>query len=148
MQEFTIGTRSYRTTRLNAFKQLHIARRLVPIIAKIPDMIGLTLDQCLAGKEEMASKLSDNLGAIRLDVIGETIAGLKDEDVNYVLSTCVEAVEIKEPQGLGWSRVSKDGHLMYDFVGAKEMLVFAAHVIKDNLSDFFSDSASSVTLAR
>ena len=125
---------------MDTFKQFHVARRILPVFAKIPEMVGMSLDRLLADSEGVAKNIMGNLDSIRLDVIADTLATLKDEDVNYVLNACCEAVEIKEAQGIGWARVMRDGVLMYQHVGPQEMIGFMIHVIKDNLAGFFTGS--------
>ena len=141
MHEFTIGQRTYRTCRMNAFKQLHVARRILPVFAKLPEMVGMSLEEIMKDTKGVVKNLMENLDVIKLDVIAGTLSMLKDEDINYVLNACCESVEIKEAQGIGWARVMRDGALMYQHVGPQEMIAFLVHVIKDNLSGFFSGNA-------
>lgn len=138
MSEFTVNGREYRTTKLNAFKQFHIARRILPLIAKLPEMMGMTLNQCLTDADALKNVATKNMNAIRLDVIAEALSELKNEDVDYVMSTCCDAVKVK--QDTGWTWVRFKGQMMINFVGMQELMSFAVHVIKDNLSDFFSES--------
>lgn len=139
--EFTINNRQYRTCKLDAFKQLHVARRILPLVAKLPEMLGLTLEDCLNKSGEIGTSLTGNLSSIKLDVIANTLAELKDEDVDYVFTTCQEAVEVRDEGGTGWGKIRVNGQLMYTFVGLPESIGMVVNVIKDNLGDFFSGSA-------
>lgn len=141
MGQFTINERTYRTCRMNAFAQLHVARRILPVMAKLPEMVGMTLDELIGNAEKLKTVFAGNLNAIHLDVIAKTLADLKDEDVEFILNACCDATEIKEPQGAGWSPIRKNGVLMYAHVGVEEMMGIAINVIKENLGGFFSESA-------
>ena len=136
MGEFTVNNREYRTRRMNAFAQLHVARRILPVAAKLPDMLGLTLEDCLTNSDRLKAAVAKNLGAVRLDAVAETLSGLDDEDVEYVLNACADAVEMR--QATGWAPVRVNGRLMFDFVGPRESVMFAVQAVKDNLADFFS----------
>lgn len=147
MIEFTVKDRVYRTCRMSAFQQLHVTRRILPLLAKIPDMIGKTLEEIVADPQMVITWVMENLGEIKLDVIAETIAGLNQEDVDYILNTCLDSTQIKDPQGTGWGRIRQNGVVMYNHIVMHEMLGIAANVIKDNLGDFFGGSAPASPVA-
>ncbi len=139
MNEFTIKNRTYRTCRMDAFQQLHVARRLLPILAKIPDMIGCGLEAIVQNPESAVAGIVEHIGRINLDAIAETLARLEQGDVDYILNACLDSVQVKD-SGV-WAQVRKNGVLMYDCIGMREMLGIAVNVIKDNLGDFFGESA-------
>ncbi len=140
MLEFSIKNHSYCTRRMSAFQQLHIARRLLPILAKIPDMIGFGLEDIIQKPKTAIAGVVANIGRINLDAIAETFARLEQGDVDYILNACLDSVQIKDPKGTRWARVREKGVLMYDHIGMREMLGIAVNVIKDNLGDFFDGS--------
>ena len=141
MLEFTIENRAYRTLRMDAFQQLHVARRLLPILAKIPDMIGFGLENIIQEPEAAIAGVAANIGRINLDAIAGTFARLDQADVDYILNACLDSVQIKDSGGPGWAQVRRNGVLMYDHIGMLEMLKIAAYVIKDNLGGFFIENA-------
>jgi hypothetical protein len=126
---------------MNAFQQLHVGRRILPILAKLPDMFGLTLEEIMAAPEEIVASLMSNLDKINLDVIASTFAELDQGDVDYIINACLDSAQIKDPKGTGWGRLRKNGVVMYDHLGMREMLGVAINVIKDNLGDFFGENA-------
>lgn len=147
MIEFTINNYEYRTKRMDAFKQLHVSRRILPLLAKIPEMLGLTLEDILTAPDDAAKAVTTRLNNINLDVIADGLVGLKQDDVDYILNTCLEHARIKDGKGAGWAPVMRNGDLMYDHIGMREMIGIAFNVIKDNLGGFFGGSAPTSTAA-
>ncbi len=141
MSEFTVRGKTCRACRMNAFQQLHVARRLLPILGKIPAMIGRGLEDIVADPKSVIEHVAEHLSEIKLDVITETLAGMNQDDIDYILNACLDSVQIKDSGGTGWAQVRRNGVLMYDHIGMLEMLNIAANVIKDNLGDFFVENA-------
>ena len=115
--DMTLGEHRYRIGRLDAFTQLFIVRRLLPGLGKLTDYAGDGPGQSLA-------------------LAAEAFASLRDEDMRYIVDTCLEAVERRQPGG-GWAPLRSRGALMYD-MGLADMLRLSYHVMAENLRDFFA----------
>lgn len=125
MHEFTINSEAYRVGKMSAFTQLHVARRLAPMLGAIAK---------LKDKDPERDK------EILLEGLGEALSALRDEDVEYVINACLEAAE-RKIEGGGWAKVRLGGTTMYE-LGLPAMLRIAYQVITHNLSGFFAGMPS------
>lgn len=124
MSEFEINGQTYRASKMDAFKQFHIARRLAPLHAGL-------------------SKASE-AGATGLDglvpAIAEAVAGMPDADCDYILQGCLAVVQ--RQQETRWVPIMAAGAktLMFDDIDMGAMLQIAGQVITENLGGFFGAS--------
>lgn len=133
--ELMLKGASYRTGVLDAFTQLHISRRLTPLLGKTTSV---------GDKLEV---VKDEDGAI-IDVKGDTdaalaplteaIAAMKDEDAEYIINACLDVAERKQPGG-GWAPVRANRVVMYSDVSLAVMLQLAFHTLRENMRDFFTE---------
>jgi len=123
MTELTIAGVAYRTGKLSAFQQMHIVRRITPCLGRLADA---------AGREPL---MSDIVAAIE---------PLKDEDVEYICNACLSVTERRQTGG-GWAPLRVKEQTMYD-LSLPVMLQIAWAVIRENLSDFFSELPSGFSL--
>ena len=72
MQTVTIKEKEYHIGKVNAFRQLHLVKRMAPITAKI---IGFA---SAYGKEDTAELV---------DALGAALASLPDADVDFIVQT-------------------------------------------------------------
>lgn len=73
-----------------------------------------------------------------LQPFADALAGLKDEDAEYVFGTCLSAVE--RWQGTSWAKVWNIAHKtsMFDDIGIDVMLPLVVRVVVANLGPFIS----------
>ncbi|MBU9316538.1 hypothetical protein KTD09_16940 [Burkholderia multivorans] len=73
-----------------------------------------------------------------LQPFADALAGLKDEDAEYVFGTCLSVVE--RWQGAGWAKVWNITHKtsMFDDIGIDVMLPLVVRVVVANLGSFIS----------
>lgn len=73
-----------------------------------------------------------------LQPFADALAGLKDEDAEYVFGTCLSVVE--RWQGAGWAKVWNIAHktAMFDDIGIDVMLPLIVRVVVENLGPFIS----------
>lgn len=117
MSEFEVAGVAYRSGRLNAREQFHVARRLAPIFST------LTEAAATGGEPDFAP-------------IAQAVASMPDGDADFVLTKTLAVVERK--QGTVWVRLqSSNGALMFEDLGMMEMLQIAWAVLQENLSGFF-----------
>jgi hypothetical protein len=124
MLEFDIAGQQYRAGKLNAIQQLHLSRRLAPIIPK--------LLPALAGMEEGAI----DVGAIAsaFDPLAGALAEMSDADCEYICGLCLGVVS--RQQGEKWSSIWANKSLMFDDIDLAAMLQIVVKVIGDNLGSF------------
>lgn len=120
--EFTVGQATYRSGKLDAFKQFHIGRRLAPLQAGLAE----------AAQGESVGFTPALAGAI---------AGMSDADCDYILQACLGVVQ--RQQDSGWANILAAGSktLMFHDIDVGAMLEIAGHVITENLGGFFGASA-------
>lgn len=123
--EFDINGVQYRADRLDAFKQLHVSRKIAPMVPKlIPVFVTLqnNVDGDMAALVTAAGPLS------------EALAAMPEADVDYVVKTCLAAV--KRNQNGAWSPMVVNGTLMFSDFGLDAMLPVVARVLRENLGNF------------
>lgn len=121
MSEIKVGDHLYRIGRLDARKQFHVARRLAPV---------------LAGLSGSAGKTSGGLVA-QLMPIADALSKMADEDVDYVLDTCL-AVCQRAQQGGQYAAVTvANGGLMFQDIDMAQMIKLTVAVIQGNMAGFF-----------
>jgi len=123
MTEFTINGHTYKIGKLNALTQFHVARRIAPVVSGL----GIFIEVAKA----------DPLAAI--GPVAEAIGKMTDADSEYVIYTCLGAVQRKQPGvNLGWGPVTSSGGLMYDDIDLPVMLQLVFHVLQVNLAGFLN----------
>jgi hypothetical protein len=155
--ELEIGGRTYRTGKLNAFKQLHVARRVAPVMMSIGKTLEVVLGSIekqkpvegdgeppVPSKEDL--KVEDARAMVAMLPLAQSMAAMKEEDVDYVLNACLSVCDLK--QGDGWQRVqATNGRLMFDFIDLPVMMELAITVIKENLVPFFPSPSAPASKA-
>lgn len=118
--EFKAGALTCRVKAMPARTQFHVARRFGVLLGKIEE-----IEAVRAGGSTLAAA----------GPLGEVLAGMPDEQADYILDACLAAAEVKQSGGLGWAPLRANNVVMYplDMVGE---LTIAAHVIKANLAGF------------
>lgn len=132
---FSLGGREFKLSKVDAFKQFHIARRIGPILAdllpalsdakKLQNSDGLPEDEKLDGIAKIAAPIMSGLSK------------LSDAESELVLHGLLSAVEMKQSTG-GWARVSHNNILMVGDLELPMLLQLAGRAFMYNLSGFFS----------
>ena len=121
MQEVTILGQCYRTGTLNAFAQMYILKRAAPVLGKLDDLL---------------HKVDDAHPEAMIDPLGEVIAKLPDESLEYVCNACLDVCE-RRMEGGGFAPLRKNGALMFADLDLLTLIALTAHTLKDNLAGFF-----------
>ena len=111
--DLTIGARTFTTGKLDAFKQLHVARRLMPVLT------------------QMSGGLADSLPKM-----AEALATMSDSDVDYIIGACLKVTRLHQPSGLA-PLVNGHGQLMFQDLELDALIQIASAVIRENLGGFF-----------
>ncbi|WP_142850925.1 phage tail assembly chaperone [Telmatospirillum sp. J64-1] len=119
-EEFTAGSLTLRAKRIDARKQFHVARRLASLLGRVG---------------EIDAVASEPLKAAAL--LGEALAGLPDEQVDYILDVALDAAEVKQDGGTGWAPLRARGVLMYE-LDMPALLTVAGRVLWANMQGFMS----------
>jgi hypothetical protein len=118
----TFGEHTYRFRKMNAFDQLHVMRRLAPLISRLGKLSDLTLDSAFGP-------------------IAEAMAEMQDSDVNYILEKCLSVVDRRLPDG-SWMRVwNKDAKQMqFEDLQLAGMMHLTGRAISENIGGFLGAS--------
>ncbi|KVE41706.1 phage tail assembly chaperone [Burkholderia sp. BDU5] len=166
--EIELNGGRYAIGKLSAMQQFHVSRRIAPIIPPmIPVLVKFyaELEQADAARDQAransalaalvggapaldaaapaADQSRDLLSLVDavapvLQPFADALAGLKDEDAEYVFGTCLSVVE--RCQGAGWAKVWSVVHktAMFDDIGIDVMLPLVVRVVVANLGPFIS----------
>lgn len=134
-RDFTLGGRDFKLCKIDAFKQLHIVRRLAPVLNDLlPAMKSLTALKNLGELQEQ-EKL-DSVGKFLSPVL-MGMSKLTDEDTEIVFLGLLQAVEMKQSAG-NWARVANGKLLMIQDMELPMLVNLAGRAFMYNISSFFS----------
>jgi hypothetical protein len=133
MTEVVIGENTYVIGKLNAMKQFHLSRRLLPVLQKLLPafvaMQGVTLEsQDVTKIAEVIAPAVDALSA------------LSDSDSEYIISLCLGVVKRKQGNASASVWNEKANAPMFDDLDLATMLRLTWEVIGDNLGSFMQGS--------
>lgn len=133
-KDFTFGGREFKLGELDPFKQLHIVKRVGPILGEIlpvmKDAIGLKKIEHLSEAEKLEAV------AKFITPIAHGFSKLGDEDLDKVLMLLLSSVEIKTAIG-NWAKVANGTMLMFNDLKLPALLQVAGRAFMYNLADFF-----------
>lgn len=132
--EFELGGHAYKAGRLDAMTQLHVVRRLAPILTTLR-----------AVAEEGAAGAAAPEAVLQRAV--EALGDVSDNSVEYVIARCMERVQRKIEGDRGWVPAwnKAAGKPQFDDIGGFHLLTIASRVVMNELGPFFEGLASSLT---
>jgi hypothetical protein len=129
--EFEVAGARYRAERLNAFKQFAVVRRLGKVAGAFAG----------AAQQFRSGGIGDPL--MLLEPFLNALGDMKDEDVDFILSTCLGQVQ-REQNG-AWAKLMSGGRFMFQDVD--DMAIMGRivwHVLQGSLADFFTELLSAL----
>lgn len=123
--EFEVNGVRYRSGKLNAKQQFHVARRLFPLLSGVGSDPNVSFDKVIGG-------------------ISMGIATIPDADCDYVIDTCMSVVQRK--QGESWANVYNVAarRYMFEDIDLAAMLKITAEVIREFIGPFLSSLPSAL----
>ncbi len=115
-----VGAHTYRIGKLDAFAQLHVARKLAPLLTGLQKVSELSLDDALPP-------------------ILNALSQMPDSDVEYVMVKCLSVVQRALPAGVqGWQPIwnSAAKRTQFEDIDLAVMIQLAGQVITRNLGGF------------
>lgn len=157
--EFDIGGVTYRTAKLDAFAQLHVSRKIAPVLPKLLPAIFKVAGSGQKGvfaalsKGDSATVDAEAINdlAAALEPVAEALAAMPDQDAEYVYAACLSVVQRR--QGDTWAPVWNRQHetCMFDEIDLGVMTQLVARVTMDSLGGFIkgllAKTAGSPTIA-
>jgi len=147
MQEIEYAGIKYRTGKLDAFKQFHLFRKLMPLFSGMGET---------AATQAMATDASNtNENAVRWAALGpvsQAIAEMSQTDSEFIIRTCLGACQRQNPAGQWVAVTTPQGAIMFEDIDLLGMLQLSFAVLQDNLSSFFpglnpNGSAGDITIS-
>ncbi len=127
---FKVGALTLRAKRMDARTQLHVVRRFGSF-AKHLTQLKAVFDAAKSGSQDADSILSV------VGPLGEALAQLSDEQVDYIMDAALNAAEIKKDGDQGFAPLRANGVTMYQ-IDAVQELIIVAQVLKANLAGFIT----------
>lgn len=129
MTEIEVAGNWYRIGKLDAITQFHIARRLT----QVQLALGISSSE-LAAKGKEADEMA-MLAAI-MGPIADVISKMPEDDVNYILRTCLHSI-LRGQDGGKWAKVMVGGNMMFADIEMPHMIRLVIASIQENLGSFF-----------
>lgn len=133
--KFSLANRQFSLTKLDAFKQFHIVRRMGPILIDLLPQI-----QVFASTKK-AENLSEREQFESIEKIARPfmlgLAKLSDEDADYVFHGLLASAEVQQGQA-NWARIYVNGTLMFTDLELPILIQVAARAFMYNLAGFFA----------
>lgn len=120
MAEFKVNNIEYRSGKMNAIVQFHVARRLAPVFAAFGE----------------AARTESRDPMLAFGPMAEAFAKMSDQDAEYVINACLGVCLRK--QNNTWVQIRTSGGIMFDDIGLQEMIQISWATLQDNLSGFFA----------
>ncbi|KPH79321.1 phage tail assembly chaperone [Bosea vaviloviae] len=129
--EFNVGPYLYRSSPIDAMGQVHLMRRLAPILNAL---------RAAAEKGEPA---------LAIDPAVNALSEMPDEVVAYVINSCMASIQRQKAGDTGWAKVwnGPAQKPLFDDITGFELLSITANVIMAEVGPFYAGLASSLTAA-
>jgi len=143
MRIFTVGKNNYRANKLNAFDQLILLKTLAGSAKNAigPDLVALVTKSWESFEKGERPHLNDqdliSLFGPFLDFVGK----MPDADFAKIHDMCLGVAQRGQAENI-WSNVMIQGTLMFQDIGAAELLAIIYNVLVENLGGFFVDLPS------
>lgn len=132
-QELDLNGHRYSIGKLSAKQQFHVSRRIAPIV---PTLIPVFVRLAAGGRG-----ITEDPGGMAdvLQPLADGLAAMKDEDADYVLDTCMQAVQRRQEHG--WTAIWSAGQRvpMFQDIDLSVMLPLALRVIVGSLGPFIQE---------
>ena len=136
-----IGDHQYSIGRLNAMDQLHVSRKIAPLVPTIIPIISEVAKGGLAdafkaidGDKEIDLETFDlkSLDGLTgaLEPLTTAFSAMPEKDVDYVVQKCLSVVN------RGTARLCVNGQIMFDDLDMGQILPLTLAVIRVNLGNF------------
>jgi len=131
MRKVTLNDQVYMIGMLDVFQQLHLARKIAPVM----NSMGMSISELAKGGAQAFLDPTAQMGiyAGAMDVVSR----MSEEDVNYVAQICLSVVlrvQVGVPQP---TPVANGRTMMFEDIRLPGMVQLCINVLQENLSDFF-----------
>lgn len=140
MIQFQIDDKNYRLEKLDTFSQLHLARKVAPLLPKLLPVlpvalvVGMQIKEATDNGQSIPTSSMESISYI-LEPAIEAMATMSKEDVEYVVSLCLTVA--KRQNGDIWMAAWHNGQLMLGDMDMVTMMKIVWKVIEMNLANYF-----------
>jgi hypothetical protein len=132
-QTTEVRGKTYRVGRMPVMQQLHVSRRLSPLLAALAPAFG-ALAKAAGPAEQVAA----------VKPFADAFATLPDADAEYIVSTCLSVVSRDvEGKGRTWGPLYVQGVNCAEDLGLDTLLPLVVFVVKAALGPFIADFLTS-----
>ena len=137
-RDFEFGGRKFKLSKIDAFKQFHIVRRIGPILSDLlPAMQGIGALQKSGDSESLSEEQKFKMVEKFAAPLMTGFSKLTDADAEIVLHGLLQSVEVQQAAG-NWARVSTGSMLMIQDLELPHLLRIAGQAFMFNLAGFFA----------
>jgi hypothetical protein len=134
MDDTIINGNAYQIGKIDAMKQLHVSRRILPVLIAA----GISISDLTTHGDVS----QENWWMLVADKAIDVVAKMTDEDVDYVVFTCLAAVRRRPEGGDGqWARVMNGKQLQFQDLDMRSMVQLTMSVLRENMGGFFPQQA-------
>jgi hypothetical protein len=126
---FKVGALTLRAKRMDARTQLHVVRRFGSF-AKNIGTFKAAFDAAKSGQA------TDDILSV-VGPLGDVLASLPDDQVNYIMDAALNAAEVKQDGVQEFAPLRTGGVTMFQ-IDAVQELIIVAQVLKANLAGFMA----------
>lgn len=142
-----VGEYHYQVGKLNALDQLHVSRRIAPVIPTIAPLLVNIVEAGLTDIKDSESFDIDILKTLApsFQPFAEALAEMSDEHTDYVISKCMSVVRRKTNDG--YAAVWRNKAPAFDDMEMSEILPLVIAVLRSSLGNFIAGLRTSQTEA-
>lgn len=142
-----VGEYQYQVGKLNALDQLHVSRRIAPVIPTIAPLLVNIVEAGLTDIKDSESFDIDILKTLApsFQPFAEALAEMSDEHTDYVISKCMSVVRRKTNDG--YAAVWRNKAPTFDDMEMSEILPLVIAVLRSSLGNFIAGLRTSQTEA-
>ena len=147
MADMTIGEHKFRFGKLNAFDQLHVARRIAPLVHSAVFAAG-PLNEALVAFAKGDEKASDEAmvrAFMQTAPFLQALSQLPDEDVNFVIKKALSVTMIE--RGGHFVPCMQGGEIMCDDLSLTDLLAVTVQCLMPVLRPILSASGLSAVVS-
>lgn len=142
MEKIKIGGQDYVIGQLNALDQLHLTRKLAPLVPEIAPvmskLMGSDMAKLIAASDKGQDLAEDDMQGFAEVIqaakpLTEALAKLSEEDTNYILFKCLSVCS------RDGAALCRNNVLMFDDITLYQMVALAVAVVRLNLGDFIQE---------
>ena len=142
MNVIELGGNAYEIGRIDAMRQLHVSRRVLPVLIAA----GIGVAQLV---QDPGKTVDDSWLMLVADGAMAVVARMSDEDVDYVVQHCLAVVK-RRPVGsdLPWAPVMNGKMFQFQDMDMRVIVQVVVATLRENVGSFFPqqpDNESTLT---